>query len=256
MKIAINDVSKSYPTPTGKLQTLDSINLSVAAGEFVSLIGPSGCGKSTLFNIISGLERPDQGIVKKDGENITGQTGHVGYMLQKDCLFPWRTVLDNAVVGVEVQGQLRRVAKERARELLPVFGLDGFADEYPMRLSGGMRQRVALLRTVMMNRDVWLLDEPFGALDSLTRDRMQEWLLEIWSRFHRSILFITHSIDEAVYLSDRVYVLSPRPARIIGEWRIDLPRPRRRDLVTDARFLRYKEQLLEKLHEQDSYNDP
>lgn len=252
MKIAINDVSKSYPTPTGKLQALDAINLSVAAGEFVSLIGPSGCGKSTLFNIVSGLERPDRGFVKKDDKNITGQTGHVGYMLQKDCLFPWRTVLDNAVVGVEVQGQSRRVAKERARELLPVFGLDDFADEYPMRLSGGMRQRVALLRTVMMDRDVWLLDEPFGALDSLTRDRMQEWLLEIWSRFHRSILFITHSIDEAVYLSDRVYVLSPRPARIIGEWHIDLPRPRRRDLVTNTRFLRYKKQLLQKLHEKDS----
>lgn len=251
MKIELDRITKSYPSPSGKLPTLQGISLSVASGEFVSLIGPSGCGKSTIFNIVSGLERPDQGTVKKDGNNIVGQTGHVGYMLQNDCLFPWRTVLDNAVVGAEVQGQPRPAARKRARELLPVFGLDGFAAEYPARLSGGMRQRVALLRTVMMNRDVWLLDEPFGALDSLTRDRMQEWLLEIWARFHHSILFITHSIDEAIYLSDRVYVLSPRPARVIGEWHIHLPRPRRRELTTDARFLRYKEELLEKLHESD-----
>lgn len=248
MKIILDNLYKTYRSPAGELPTLNGINLTVGEGEFVSLIGPSGCGKSTIFNIISGLERPDRGNVQIDGRDITGQTGHVSYMLQNDCLFPWRTVIDNATVGAEVLGHSRKQARERARELLPVFGLAQFADEYPARLSGGMRQRAALLRTVMMDRDVWLLDEPFGALDALTRDRMQEWLLNIWEQFHRSIVFITHSIDEAIYLSDRVYVLSHRPAEVSGEWRIDLPRPRHRELVTDERFLRYKEQLLEKLH--------
>lgn len=251
MKIKIHRLSKTYSSPAGVLPTLRGIDLSVREGEFVSLIGPSGCGKSTLFNIISGLERPDRGVVKKDGRDITGQPGHVSYMLQKDCLFPWRTVLDNAIVGAEVQGMPRQQAREKARELLPVFGLERFADEYPARLSGGMRQRVALLRTAVMDRDVWLLDEPFGALDALTRDRMQEWLLGIWEQFHRSILFITHSIDEAIYLSDRVYVLSRRPAAVTDEWKIDLPRPRPRSLVTDERFLRYKEHLLKALYGQE-----
>lgn len=251
MKIVLDNVYKTYRSPAGKLPTLEGISLSVAENEFVSIIGPSGCGKSTIFNIVSGLERPDQGVVKKEGRVITGQTGHVSYMLQKDCLFPWRTVLDNAVVGAEVQGRPRKAARERARELLPVFGLEPFADEFPARLSGGMRQRAALLRTVMTDRDVWLLDEPFGALDALTRDHMQDWLLDIWEQFHRSILFITHSIDEAIYLSDRVYVVSSRPAKVTGEWRINLPRPRKREIVTDERFLRYKEQLLGKLYEQD-----
>lgn len=249
MKVVLNNLYKTYRSPAGELPTLHGIDLSVREGEFVSIIGPSGCGKSTIFNIVSGLERPDQGFVKKDGRDITGQTGHVSYMLQKDCLFPWRTVLDNAIVGAEVLGHSRKQARERAGELLPVFGLEQFADEYPARLSGGMRQRAALLRTVIMDRDVWLLDEPFGALDALTRDRMQDWLLDIWAQFHRSIVFITHSIDEAIYLSDRVYVLSHRPAQVRGEWHITLPRPRHRELVTDDRFLRYKEQMLEKLHE-------
>lgn len=249
MKIEVQNLHKTYESPNGALPTLQGINLGADQGEFVSMIGPSGCGKSTIFNIMSGLEQPDHGTVEQDGRLITGQTGHVSYMMQRDCLFPWRTVRDNAIVGAEVQGQSRQAARERVQELLPVFGLDGFQDMYPAKLSGGMRQRVALLRTVMTDADVWLLDEPFGALDALTRDHMQDWLLDIWGKFTRSILFITHSIDEAIYLSDRVYVLSPRPARIKAEIDIDLPRPRGRELVTRAEFIRYKERLLAELKE-------
>lgn len=249
MNLEVKHIEKTYASGGRLLPTLEKIDLSVQDGEFVSLIGPSGCGKSTLFNIISGLERPDYGEVRIDGENVIGQTGHVSYMMQKDLLLPWRTVLDNAILGAEVRGQSRRKARARARELLPVFGLESFAGEYPARLSGGMRQRVALLRTVMSGQNIWLLDEPFGALDAMTRDRMQEWLLGICEKFRSAVLFITHSIDEAVYLSDRVYVLSDRPARVKKIVNIDLPRPRRRGMVTDERFLHYKEHLLRELYE-------
>lgn len=249
MKLEVQEIQQTYVSNGESLPTLEQLNLSASTGEFVSLIGPSGCGKSTLFNIISGLDQPDAGEVLIDDHEITGRTGHVSYMMQKDLLFPWRTVLDNAIIGAEVQGISRKKAHRRAQELLPAFGLEHFADEYPAKLSGGMRQRVALLRTVMMKQDIWLLDEPFGALDAMTRDRMQEWLLEICETFRPLVLFITHSIDEAVYLSDRVYVLSDRPARIKDEVIIDLPRPRRREMVTQERFLYFKERLLQELYE-------
>ncbi|QKG83681.1 ABC transporter ATP-binding protein [Kroppenstedtia pulmonis] len=248
MKVQLKDIRQSYPTSDGRRSVLQDIQLSVREGEFVSLIGPSGCGKSTLFNILSGLETPDHGSVIKDDRVITGETGHVGYMMQQDCLFPWRTVLGNAVVAAEAAGKGRKEALERAKELLPIFGLEDFADEYPTRLSGGMRQRVALLRTVVSERDVWLLDEPMGALDAITREQMQDWLLAIWSRFRQTILFITHSIDEALYLSDRVILLTSRPASIQGEMTVDLPRPRSRSLVTQPQFLRLKEEIWSQLH--------
>ncbi|HET7577975.1 MAG TPA: ABC transporter ATP-binding protein [Bacillales bacterium] len=250
MKLEVKEIQKTFVSHGDSLPALEPLDLSASSGEFVSLIGPSGCGKSTLFNVISGLDLPDAGKVLIDGHEITGQTGHVSYMMQKDLLFPWRTVLDNAIVGAEVRGVPRKKARRRAMELLPAFGLEQFADEYPAKLSGGMRQRVALLRTVMMEQGIWLLDEPFGALDAMTRDRMQEWLLQICETFQPLVLFITHSIDEAVYLSDRVYVLSDRPARIKDEVLIDLPRPRNREWVTQECFLRLKERLLQELYEQ------
>lgn len=231
------------------LPAIENISLTVDEGEFVSLIGPSGCGKSTLFNVISGLDRPDFGEVLVDGRGIVGETGHVGYMMQKDLLLPWRTVLDNAILAAEVKGVATKEARARARELLPVFGLEQFAGEYPAKLSGGMRQRVALLRTVMAERPIWLLDEPFGALDAMTRDRMQQWMLGIFRQFRPAVLFITHSIDEAVYLSDKVYVLSDRPAYVKHEMRIDLPRPRGREMVTGEHFLNDKKHLLRELYE-------
>ncbi|HET7657750.1 MAG TPA: ABC transporter ATP-binding protein [Bacillales bacterium] len=249
MKLEVRDLKKIFRTGTSSLPTLNGLSLSVDEGEFVSLIGPSGCGKSTAFNVISGLEAPDTGEVLVDGRVITEETGHVSYMLQKDLLLPWRSVVDNAILAAEVRGESKKAARERVRELLPVFGLEEFAGAYPAKLSGGMRQRVALLRTVMADRDIWLLDEPFGALDAMTRDRMQQWLLGIFRQFRPAVLFITHSIEEAVYLSDRVYVLSDRPASVKKEVQIDLPRPRNREIVTDEHFLHYKKQLLGELYE-------
>ncbi|MFC4076195.1 ABC transporter ATP-binding protein [Salinithrix halophila] len=242
-KLQVEGLVQAYPSSEGERPVLDGVDLSVGEGEFVSLIGPSGCGKSTLFNAVSGLEYPKEGRILLDGQEITGEVGHVGYMMQRDALFPWRTVLENAILAAEVDRRSRREALARARELLPAFGLEGFGEEYPARLSGGMRQRAALLRTVMSEREVWLLDEPLGALDALTRERMQDWLLSIRERFPRTILFITHSIDEAVYLSDRILVLSPRPAQVRGEVEIPLPRKRFRTLEREETFLHCKEEV-------------
>ncbi|HEX7065187.1 MAG TPA: ABC transporter ATP-binding protein [Bacillales bacterium] len=250
MNLEVKNIKKTYGSGERILPALEQINLNVKEGEFVSVIGPSGCGKSTIFNIVSGLDHPDEGQILIDGLDVTGQTGHISYMMQKDLLLPWRTVLDNAILAAEVQGESRKAARARAYELLPAFGLEQFAREYPVKLSGGMRQRAALLRTVMANQDIWLLDEPFGALDAMTRDRMQEWLLEVCRQFRPVVLFITHSIEEAVYLSDRVYVLSDRPARIKDEITIDLARPRHRDMVTQDRFLHFKDLLLQELYQQ------
>jgi ABC-type nitrate/sulfonate/bicarbonate transport system ATPase subunit len=222
VKLVVDEVSKGFPG----LPVLDGIAFDVAPGEFVSVIGPSGCGKSTLFDIIAGLERPDAGRVLMDGADATGQVDHVAYMPQRDLLFPWRSVLDNTALGLEVAGVRRRVARERARALFGPFGLAGFEDARPHELSGGMRQRAALLRTVVQDRPLLLLDEPFGALDSLTRSDMQAWLADVWARYGWTVLLVTHDIREAVYLSDRVVVLAPRPSKVRAEVSIDLPRPR------------------------------
>jgi putative hydroxymethylpyrimidine transport system ATP-binding protein len=222
VKLVVDEVSKAYPG----LPVLDGIAFDVAPGEFVSVIGPSGCGKSTLFDIIAGLVRPDAGRVLVDGADATGQVEHVAYMPQRDLLFPWRNVLDNTALGLEVAGVRRRVARERARALFGPFGLAGFEEARPDELSGGMRQRAALLRTVVQERPLLLLDEPFGALDSLTRSDMQAWLADVWARYGWTVLLVTHDIREAVYLSDRVVVLTPRPAKVRAQVGIDLPRPR------------------------------
>ena len=185
--------------------------MTVAPGEFVTMVGPSGCGKTTIFNMIAGLLEPTRGDIRIDGQSVAGRTGHVGYMLQKDLLLPWRTVLRNVMLGAELLGRSPRELEGEARQLMVRFGLQGFESEWPSRLSGGMRQRAALMRTVMSHQDVMLLDEPFGALDAMTKGMMQEWLLDIWSEFRRTIVFITHDIDEAIYLADRVFVMSARP---------------------------------------------
>jgi ABC-type nitrate/sulfonate/bicarbonate transport system ATPase subunit len=228
---------------------LEGASVDIASGSFVSIIGPSGCGKSTMFNIIAGLDRPTAGQVLIDGEDCTGQQGRVGYMLQKDLLLPWRTVLGNVVLGLEVAGVGKAARESLARRFLSHYGLDGFENRYPAELSGGMRQRAALLRTILFNREVVLLDEPFGALDALTRAQMQEWLLDLWDDLGKTVLFITHDIDEAIYLSDVVYVMSPRPGRIVGRLDIDLSRPRKPAVVTSRRFTELKETALEMLGE-------
>jgi ABC-type nitrate/sulfonate/bicarbonate transport system ATPase subunit len=245
--LELRAISKAFATPGGPLPVLDQIQLAVAPGEFVSILGPSGSGKSTLFNIAVGLERPDSGQVLLDGVEVTGQRGRVAYMPQRDALLPWRSVIENAVLAALVGRDDAGTARREAEQLLEPFGLEGFGDALPAALSGGMRQRAALLRTVLWHRPVMLLDEPFGALDSLTRAQLQEWLLGLWSRLDRTILLVTHDIDEALVLADRVYVLSPRPARIALELAVDLPRPRSYAVTTSPAFTRLKARLLHEL---------
>ena len=243
-------VSKSFEGRSGPVQALRRVNLSAREGEFVSIIGPSGCGKSTLFNIFSGVLKPDEGHVYIHDQAVGGRVGFTGYMPQKDLLLPWRTVLDNVILGPEVAGVPKQDALEEALPLLREFGLAGFESAYPHTLSGGMRQRVAFLRTVLYGKDILLLDEPFGALDAMTRSAMQEWLLGVWQRMRQTIIFVTHDVEEAVLLSDRVYVMTARPGQIRKEIAVDLPRPRTYEMLADRRFLDHKLELLQALREE------
>ncbi|MBN1399247.1 MAG: ABC transporter ATP-binding protein [Anaerolineae bacterium] len=256
LPIELRHVSKAFRVDGRVVEALHDVSLSAGAQEFVTLIGPSGCGKSTLLNIIAGLMQPGAGEVLLHGKRDTNRLGETGYMPQRDLLLPWRTVLDNVILGPEValcsqsiwawNGHRRRAleeARREARALLPLFGLEGFEQSYPAALSGGMRQRAALMRTFMCKRDTILLDEPFGALDALTRRIMRRWLLEVWARFRQSVLFVTHDVDEAIYLSDRIYVLSSRPGRIVLELSVDLRRPRDGS-QSDARFVQLREEIL------------
>lgn len=231
----------------GSVRALNDISFSARRGEFLTLIGPSGSGKSTLFNVLTGTVAPTAGSVRIHGNPVANRTWQVGYMPQRDLLLPWRSLLDNVIVPLEIQRVPKAQAYERARELLPQFGLGGFENAYPAVLSGGMRQRAALLRTFLTDSDILLLDEPFGALDALTRRELQDWLLSIWQQHQRTILFITHDVQEAVYLSDRVLVLSERPGHFIGEMDISLPRPRQHSMVADASFGQQEAALLKAL---------
>ena len=246
-KLHVDDLSMTFRTPAGAFAALAPITLSIPQGRFVSLIGPSGCGKSTIFNIIAGLLEPTGGRVLIDGIDSTGTIGRVGYMLQKDLLLPWRTVLDNVILGMEIQNVPLRSARERALPLLHRYGLSGFEYLYPSSLSGGMRQRAALLRTLLFDTDVILLDEPFGALDAQTKLQMQEWLMALWSDFGKTVLFVTHDIEEAIYLSDELHVMGTRPGRIIASLLVNLPRPRVRTSALTPEFLIIKERCLELL---------
>lgn len=219
--LEIVDVSKSYMRRHSEpVKALSGVSLSLEKGEFVSIVGPSGCGKTTLFDIIAGLTQPDLGAVFVDGHDTIGQTGYVSYMPQEDLLLPWRTALENAMLAPELNRTALHEARSEVRRLIDLFGLSGFEDSYPFELSGGMRQRVALLRTVMCRKDIMLLDEPFGALDAITRYQMQAWLRSVWERLRTTVLFVTHDVEEAIYLSDRVYVMSPRPGKIVCQFRV------------------------------------
>src|ERR1700731_1264925 len=247
-KLRVDNVSMTFKTPAGVFQALAPVTLSISPGLFVSLIGPSGCGKSPIFNIIAGLLEPTAGQGLIDGVQATGTIGRVGYMLQKDLLLPWRTVLDNVILGMEIQGVPLREARGRALPLLQRYGLSGFEHSYPSSLSGGMRQRAALLRTLLFDTDVILLDEPFGALDAQTKLQMQEWLMQLWSDFSKTVLFVTHDVEEAIYLSDQVHVMGTRPGRIIASIPVPLARPRVRGSTLSPDFLVIKERCLELLH--------
>src|SRR5438105_1738017 len=255
-KLCVADVSMTFKTPTGAFHALAPVTLSIPQGRFVSLIGPSGCGKSTIFNIIAGLLEPSGGRVLIDGVDATGTIGRVGYMLQKDLLLPWRTVLDNVILGMEIQHVPLRAARERALPLLHRYGLAGFEYLYPNALSGGMRQRAALLRTLLFDTDVILLDEPFGALDAQTKLKMQEWLMQLWGDFGKTVLFVTHDVEEAIYLSDEVHVMGTRPGRIIETIPVPLPRPRARTSALTPEFLAIKERCLKLLNVSPAASEP
>jgi ABC-type nitrate/sulfonate/bicarbonate transport system ATPase subunit len=239
-KLELRGLGKRF----GELEVLRELSLEARGGELVAILGPSGCGKSTALSILTGGTPASSGEVLVDGAVDGVPEGRFAYMPQADALLPWRRVLDNATLGLEVRGTPRREARERVRPLLPIFGLDGFEDAYPFQLSGGMRQRAALLRTVVQECEVLLLDEPFGALDALTRAEMQRWLESVWAQFRWTVLLVTHDVREAVYLADRVYVLSPRPGTVVAELAIPLPRPRS---LTDPRLAQLETELLAQL---------
>jgi ABC-type nitrate/sulfonate/bicarbonate transport system ATPase subunit len=247
--LEIDGVSKTFDSALGeRVVALSPVSLAIPQGRFLTILGPSGCGKSTIFNIIAGLEMPSTGTVTMDGTSIIGMSGVVSYMLQKDLLLPWRSIVDNVILGMEIDRVPKAEAKARALPLLQRYGLGGFEDRYPAELSGGMRQRAALLRTMLCDRDVILLDEPFAALDAQTRADMQEWLLDVWDDFKKTVIFVTHDVDEGVYLSDEVVMMSGRPGRIIERTPIDLSRPRKRSIITSPEFAAYKAHFLSLLH--------
>jgi ABC-type nitrate/sulfonate/bicarbonate transport system ATPase subunit len=251
--LALSGLRHEYRGGGESIPTLGGLDLEVRANEFVTVVGPSGCGKSTLFNLAAGLIQPTAGRILVNGSELTGSNPYVAYMFQRPALYDWRTVLDNVIVGQEFLGRSRRAARQEGREGLRKFGLAGFEDRHPWELSGGMLQRVALLRTYLTGRDLLLLDEPFGALDALTRLQMQQFLLDRWQSDERTILFITHDVDEALLLGDRVLVLSPRPAHVMATVDVQFPRPRTAEaLLHDPDFVELKSVLLQMLLEPES----
>ncbi len=248
--LEVFNLSYNFKQKKKQLPVLNEINFTVETGQLVALLGPSGCGKSTLFNIISGLLTPQIGEIYLNGKHISGNTGMFGYMQQKDLLLEWRTVLRNVLIGPEIQKEPLSGAVSEANKLLEQLGLQGFASSYPNQLSGGMRQRVALIRTLLFRKDILLLDEPFGALDAMTRTVMQTILLDIWQKSKQTILLITHDIEEALLLADKIYILTARPATIKAEIYVPISRPRdiiERDLIALKRSI-YAELKVEMQH--------
>jgi NitT/TauT family transport system ATP-binding protein len=234
--IEVRGLRKEYETARGSVLALDRIDFNVAEGEFVAIVGPSGCGKSTLLKILAGLLPTSDGEVKLRGVQITGPRRDIGVVFQSPVLFPWRTVLDNVLLPVDVQKLARENSRTRALELLAMVGLQGFEHRYPWELSGGMQQRVAISRGLIHNPAMLLMDEPFGALDAMTREGLNLELQRIWLERRETVLFITHSIAEAVFLADRVLVMTPRPGRIAEDVPVTIPRPRALDLLAVPEF--------------------
>ena len=246
--LAFSNLSYSYPN--GGVEAVRNFDLEVRAGEFVTIVGPSGCGKSTLFNLASGLSSTTQGAVLVNGRPLTGVNPHTAYMFQHDALLDWRGVLGNVTLGQEFLGTKRDDAEKAVRGSLAEFGLDGFADRKPYELSGGMRQRAALMRTYATERPLLLLDEPFGALDALTRLKMQEFLLRRWDDDHRTVIFITHDVDEAIVLGDRIVVLTQRPAQICEQFEVGFKRPRNAEaLMATPEYTAMRARIMHLLHD-------
>ncbi|WP_114392845.1 ABC transporter ATP-binding protein [Oleisolibacter albus] len=224
--IEIRDVHKRFPIPGGEVVALQDINLTVEAGEFVCLLGPSGCGKSTLLNAVAGFSQPTSGTILVDGRPVTGPGPDRGMVFQEYALFPWMSVAENVAFGLDIKGLPKAQIAERVNVLLEKLHLREFRDRYPKDLSGGMRQRVAIARVLALDSPVLLMDEPFGALDALTRRSLQDELLKIWQELGKTIIFVTHSIEESIYLADRIVVLTYRPGTVKRDVRVDIPRPR------------------------------
>jgi NitT/TauT family transport system ATP-binding protein len=241
--IALNDVGKSYGKGSQAIPALDGVTLEIARGEFLSILGPSGCGKSTLLMMIAGLVPPSRGTIAVEGQRVTKPLTDIGIAFQQDLLFDWRTVLGNVMVQAYMRGLDRDASRTRAKTLLERVGLGDFENRRPWELSGGMRQRVAICRALLHGASVLLMDEPFGALDALTRDQMNLHLQTLWMAERPTAVMVTHSISEAVFLSDRVIVLSRRPGKLVHELHVDLPRPRTVEMRDMAEFVRFQREL-------------
>jgi len=240
-KLEIRNLTKTFSTEDGEMMALEDISIEVKPAEFLCIIGPSGCGKTTLLRMVAGLDHPSSGEIILDGKEVKGPSPDRGMVFQEFSLFPWRTVLKNVEFGLEIKGVGDKARREIAEKYIELVGLQGFENHYPYELSGGMKQRVAIARALATEPSILLMDEPFGSVDAQTRNILQEELLEIWKRTKKTVLFVTHSVDEAVYLADRVAVMSARPGCLIKCLDIDIPRPRKR---TSVEVNEFREKLL------------
>ncbi|MCH2305053.1 MAG: ABC transporter ATP-binding protein [Dehalococcoidia bacterium] len=248
MEVSLHNISKSFKQKDNStLNIFSEINLTVNNGQLISLIGPSGCGKSTLLNIIAGIEVQDKGDIYIDKSLEANRLGVCGYLQQKDLLLPWRNILDNVILGSELKGENKKESLYKAKKYLDRFGLKGFEYEYPHNLSGGMRQRASFLRTLLADQKLFLLDEPFSALDSLNRSKMQDWLLNIKKELDKTIILVTHDIDEAILLSDKIYVMSNIPAQIILTENINYPRVNTTTMLSDDNYFKTKKNIMDAL---------
>ena len=245
--LSVRGVSKRFDAGDRAVTAIEDVSFDVPRGAFVSILGPSGCGKSTLFNIIAGLLSPSGGDVLLEGASIVGRAGQVGYMLQKDLLLPWRSIEDNITLGQTLRGVNKRKARANAAALMDRCGLTGFEKKKPHQLSGGMRQRAALMRTLLTGKEVLLLDEPFGALDAITRLQLQMTLIDIWQDMRKTILFVTHDVEEALLLSDEILVLTDRPGRLRARLPVTLPRPRTPEMLSSPELMALKARLMQLL---------
>ena len=242
--IQLNNVAKIFYTKGGKVEALRDVNMEIGENQFVSIVGPSGCGKTTILKIIAGLTEPTTGEVYVRGQKVVNIIQNVGMVFQSPVLLKWRTVLKNIMLPIEIKKLSEKEYLEKAHNLIELAGLKGFEDKYPNELSGGMQQRVSICRALITDPDILLMDEPFGALDALTREQLNRELINIWQYKKKTVVFVTHSVNEAVYLSDKIFVMSPRPGTIIEEINVDLPRPRIR---SDPKFIALVEKILKLL---------
>lgn len=252
--IEVQEVTKVYPPLTRggeSLVAVDTMNLTIEDGEIVTVVGPSGCGKTTLLNMLAGFERPNQGEIRLNGQPVEKPGPERAVVFQQPSLFPWMTVAENIGFGLTLRDGARNVDPERVSAMVEIMGLNGFETHSPYQLSGGMQQRVAIGRALVIEPNVLLMDEPFGALDAQTRNDMQRFLLSIWKQLHPTVVFVTHDVEEAIMLADRIVVMTPRPGRIAEVLTVSLPRPRKWDLVLSREFNEYKREILKVLRPDD-----